>query len=251
MQNIFVLFFGRTGSSYLMQVFKSCHKTKVLSAYGEIFTSIDIILRSFNIDNKNTEWAINNPIEYLDLINNKIKNTNIDYLFSKIQIKYFMNLSPDQQSRLINYPDSKIIIIKRNILDTYISEVKAKQVNKMSMVDTSDIKIHLDINDFLEYYKLVISYYKRLTELLRENNKKYLILNYEDIHENRLNVDKINYILEKLKYLDLNLNINHDMYKSINFVFKQDRNTSIKNKILNYHELNKILTIEGLKYLLN
>ena len=248
MHNIFVFFFGRTGSSYLMQVFKSCNKTKVLSAYGEIFTSVDLILKSFNITNKNSEWAKNNPIDYLDLITSNIKNH--DNLFSKIQIKYFMSLSPDQQARLINYPDSKIIIIKRNILDTYISDIKAKQVNKMSMIDTSEIKIYLDINDFLEYHTLVTSYYKRLTEILRENNKKYLIINYEDIHKNILEENKIKYILDRIKFLDLELSINPDIYKTINFVFKQDKNTHVRDKILNYHELHKILVINGLKYLL-
>lgn len=253
-EHIFVLFIGRTGSTYLMQTFDTLNECRVLCAYGEIFTSIEAIMRTFHADTKLNiipemykSYALDNPYEYIQFIDENVPDK---YLFSKIQIPYLIQKHDDLIKKILSYKNCKLIIVKRNLLDSYISEKKAEMANKWSKVDTTDMKITINPEEYVKYYSRINSAYIKIINIIKSLNKEYLIINYDDIHKNNINDrEKTNIIISKLKTINLNLEINNTKYEKMEFLFLQDKNKDICEKISNYDELKSYLDDKKLNYL--
>ena len=138
-QHIFILFIGRTGSTYLMQIFSCLENAKILCKYGEIFTTYEAVLKTFKYQDTNyKEFALKNPDKYLEFIDN---NVNSEYLFSKIQIPFLLNHNKNTIDNCINFKNSKFIIVERNLIDSYVSNIKAKTFNKWSKLNTTNKKV--------------------------------------------------------------------------------------------------------------
>jgi len=233
-----------------MQIFNCCKNSRVLCDYGEIFTSIEAIMRTFKGDKKFNisesdykSYALTNPIEYIDFIEEHIEH---DLLFSKIQIPYLMTKDATTISEILNRPDCKLIIIRRNLLHSYISHKKAEHFDKWSKVDTTNTKLKINLQNFLDYYNKTTRAYVTIINSIRHKN--VLFLEYEQIHKLSSEEQKINYILEKLKLIGLDLEFNKpDGYE---FLFKQDKNKKISDKVLNYHDLKTFLIKKNLGFLL-
>jgi len=249
-QHIFILFIGRTGSTYLMQIFNCCKNSKVLCDYGEIFTSINAIMKTFNADTKfgigeseYKNYALTNPIQYINFIEENIQQ---DMLFSKIQIPYLITKDIDTISQILNRHDCKLIIIRRNLLHSYISHKKAEHFDKWSKVDTTSTKLKINLQNFLDYYNKTTKAYISIINLIKHKN--VLFLEYEQIHKLQTEREKIDYILDKVKLIGLELEF--DKPDGYEFLFKQDKNKKISDKILNYHDLKAFLIKKNLGYLL-
>jgi hypothetical protein len=153
--NVVVLSFGRSGSSYLIDLLKNYD------------CSFDIISIEININN------------YIHLIDNK----------NNVVCKYVFNGNNDIDDFMLKYFKDRnfnIILLDRNCLETIISERIAGKNNKYSNVDTTNIFIDLkliDIYDIINYRNL---YLKKINNL----KKSYIHILYEDLieqHENLKN----------------------------------------------------------------
>ena len=250
-KNIFVLFNGRTGSSFFLQVLAMGQDSKVYCEYGEIFTTYAAILRllkapqKLNIKGEKElkNFALKHPLKYINFINDNIQPR---YFCSKIQIPYLLGTKAKKD--ILYYPKSIIIIMRRNIIDAYISSKKASHFRKWSNVDTSNFKLTIDFGDFMKYYKKITQNEKRLQELLKD--RKYLMVNYEDIHKFKSNREKINYIFKTVQKLDSDFKLDVNRMNNIKLLSKQD-NKKRKDKISNYGEFFRFLKTKKLDYLLN
>lgn len=246
MQHIYLLFIGRTGSTYIMQILSKCDNCRVLCEYGEIFTSIDVIMKTFkaniklNIDESNyKKWGLEHPIQYINFIN---ENINSKYLFSKIQVPYIANKN---NNIIKNITSNNLIIVKRNLLHSFISYKKAELVGKYSKIDTTNKKIHIDVNEFFKYYKNTNDQFNKITNILSHNN--FVVLNYENIHKLKNDDEKSKYIIDCVNKLGLELNYINDFN---GLLFKQDNNKQLSDKISNYNEVKLFLIKNKLNYLL-
>lgn len=237
-KHVFVLFIGRTGSSYLMQLFNCLKHSKVLCTYGEIFTSIEPIVRLFKSD-MSKQHVLKHPCEYIQFID---KNISDPYLFSKIQIHYLCTLKDETIKKILTYKDCKIIIVRRDPLASYISEQKALLTNKWSKKDTTNLKIKIDVADFINYRNKNNAAYNKLIKILStckqdSRNKKYLTIKYEDLHKYNNHKEKLEYLVKQLKHIGLRMTISEMRLKKADLLKIQDRNTDIKDRITNYKEL--------------
>ena len=150
---------------------------------------------------KNSEILINRlkqcktKIEYFKTYCNefrKYKKDNIKYLFAKT-----MSVDRTLAKEFIeNNNDVYYVLIKRNIVDNFISHkrLKIKEWNVTKKID----RFTFDKGEFLEYEKKYIDYFDNLENILVKNNCGYIILNYEDILHKNNEVEKINYIIQNL-----------------------------------------------------
>ncbi len=232
--HIFVLFIGRTGSSYLMQLFSCLKHSRVLCTYGEIFTSIEPIVKLFKLD-MSKDHVLNYPYEYIQSIDNNITDP---YLFSKLQIHYLTTLKDETIKKILNYKNCKIIIVRRDPLHSYISEQKAKKTNKWSKKDTTNLKIRVDPKDFVNYRNKNNLAYDKLIRLI--GNKKFLTIKYEDLHKFDSHREKLIYLIRQLRHIGLRMIISDMKLKKADLLKIQDRNKDVKDRVTNYIELKNI-----------
>ena len=210
MDNTVILSFGRSGSSYLIDLLKN---------YDTFFTVI------------NTEININN---YIHLIDNK-NNIICKYVFygdkdiDNFMLKYFKDK---------NY---KFILLDRNCLETHISDNIAKKINMFSNFDTTNICIDLKLIDIYDSINYRNSYYKKLNNL----NISYIYVLYEDLLENQENLK--NYINDLFSNIFSIKKIYFDGITKSTFI-KQNNNitnlcnvNSITNDLYTENTENKII----------
>jgi hypothetical protein len=113
--------------------------------------------------------------------------------------------------------------------------LKARQLEKWHNIDTSNIKVHVNPQDFTREQQISIDWYKKLREQLA--SKHYLEVNYERDLEN-LNIVHL-YELFDPWFEKINIPVNKSNYK-LKYFKKQDK-TPIENSILNYSEVKKLI----------
>lgn len=172
------------------------------------------------------------PVESLLELYNVTSKT----LVVKIMRNHFEELN---LSRLLDFPFVEVIVLERtNKLEEYVSHRKAIELDQWYNTDTSNLKIKVDVDKFLERTKLSSVWYQKIRQQLKSNNKNYLELNYEnDLLD--FNQDTFCKMFDTwLQSIDIPINkTDHKM----NF-FKKQNNAPIEQSILNYNEI---------KYLVN
>lgn len=133
-----------------------------------------------------------------------------------------------------------LLILQRNLLDSYISQLKAEMTLKWTKVDTTSINPTLSAIHFKAYCVKIINYYNLCFYSAKSYHNNIYILNYEDWSalSNPLQVNSISkYFREKdiafadekgefIKYSS----INHRMIKPQNFSDKSQRKPQDKTK---------------------
>lgn len=166
-----------------------------------------------------------NPIESLTALYQVTDKT----LVVKIMHKQYNELGLD---RLLDLPFVEVILLDRsNKLEEYVSHRKAIEYDQWYNVDTSNLKIKVDIDKFLEKKNWSLAWYNEIKNKLL--NKYYLELNYEmDLKEFNQEsfCNKFNQWLSKIE-----LPLGRTDYK-ISF-FKKQNNAPIEQSISNYKEI--------------
>lgn len=138
--------------------------------------------------------------------------------------------------RIIN-KSNYIFILKRNFLDVYISKKRALKMIEEGIVDpwvnvnTTNYKVDFVKDEYLTEKKLYDEWYDNTINYIKVNNKKYIIIDYDDFHKKNILEQQI-FIQELLKEIipkDL-LKINKD----VSLLKKQDTSTDYSTKINNY-----------------
>jgi len=232
---ITILTIARTGSNYFCELIEK-YFTDINLSY-ELFNNsvcyintnmFDKISKIYEASGNLHEKIKDNPFDLLINISNTCDENNICF-------KLFLDHLNSIESNKILMNSSLVIILKRNYLDSYISNEKAIQLKKYSNINTDNIKIHFNINNFNHSKKIYDDLYESYLKYILENNISYIEINYEDFHklnllEQQIFIQKI--FDEKIQNNTIKINNNDE---PLSF-FKQDTSTNYKDKIINYEE---------------
>lgn len=148
-----------------------------------------------------------------------------DYQFERFQL-----------DRLLDLPYVEIIILQRsNRMARYVSHLKAEQNNIWVSVDTSNMQVVVDREDFIKKEQLSNNWFEKIKQ--RVSSKDYLEVNYERDLEN---LDKEHfYKLFDTWFEKINLSVTKTNYK-LKFLKKQNKST-LQYGIVNYKEIKDLI----------
>ena len=245
--NIGIIGLARSGTSCLNKLFNNFSDSNINNNY-EIFNENNPYYKK-NLLKKICSYYKINESQIHEIISFLIKNDPEKYFNNYMndiiteKIKLFKmlehQLTVENQFKIINNV-TFTFILKRNYLDTFISDRKAKQLNKYANVDTSDIIININLNEYNLFVKKKEEWFNKIINYLNSNNKKYIIIEYEKFYNLNIN-EKMNLLQKILKNnLNIDLNLNETLIEELQ---KQDNNNNYKQKISNYEEVKNILNI--------
>lgn len=261
---LFVLLaYRRTGSNYLMKVFDS-------------FSDIEFFGEVYHWD---TVWMpIPRKIEYVNWLKNEhdISLSIGDKPHEDKELVDFNHAQPDYFLKFFNssskakYAGFKIfpehlhwpklkdnilsnksvtkVLLKRNLLDVYISDKILQQTQKSQEYNTSAIKPNIDCVDFKHWYYNTQEYYSRIELFLKKDDQKCLKLSYENIHSYNNDREKTDYIHSWLT--EHKFEVDNQQKKS-EYTKKQDKRSSSLQKVENADELKSFLQKNKLQHLIH
>lgn len=252
----------RTGSNYLMKIFDSFPE---MEFFGEVYHRQTVWMPKER-KKEYIEWltATHNikvklsyePFEDKELVNLNHEHPKyfLDFLVSTTKFKYAgFKVFPEHlhwrklKSTLLANREIPKIILKRNLLDVYISDRILKLTNCSQNQDTSSIKIDFDCLDFQAWYFDVRLFYSRVELFLKNSNQRYAELSYEEIHSYSNDVEKIEFLQSWL--YENGIEVEHKP-KVANFIKKQDKRKQPLVKVKNAEEVEKYLIDNNLDYLI-
>ena len=136
-----------------------------------------------------------------------------------------------------------IFFIKRNTLDIFISEKKIHITQKYTFENTTSIKIEFNIDEYTNYRNSYLKWFEIAREFCDRENKKYVIIDYDELMKLDNEECQLKYCIEKLQpILDIQLTIYENNKTSIT---KQDLSTRYEDKISNYYEVKEFIENAG------
>lgn len=141
--------------------------------------------------------------------------------------------------------------IKRRIVDSYISVVKAESAQSFFGHDTTALKPALDIEHFLHWYDYTSQWYIDCTVewMRRFNSSDVPVLRYESFAagDNDTNFGTLARLLDERVGLSLPP---HDVAVK-DVLSRQDRGGAVQDKVANYAEFERAVTARGLGHVLH
>ena len=266
--HVAILAIPRTGTNYLCDLIS---KFNEIDSLYEIFHKDAVYLgnneqlRQDVIEHINQEYSLtiedfrsaafvnfvsHNPQVLLDIIAQKSEQKYVSF-------KIFSNHLQREKLRNLIIKNQQItkIIVKRNLLDVYLSKRIAQQTNQWGKSDTSRFKLEFDDNDFMKWFTNQNKYYGFIESELANNNQKINILQYETIHAHQNNQEKFKYLFDFFQSAGLQLDRNNLLNLSQkdldqNVRKKQDKRKSTLEKLSNPNTLIDALKSYELEFLL-
>lgn len=146
---------------------------------------------------------------------------------------------------LLSIKDVEVVILTRkNILQQYVSYIKAGSINKWRNVDTTNIRVDIDINEYIQFRNQTTQWYEQVVNACCQHNKKYLELTYEDDLAN-ISVSRNELIRKFNSWFEIvNIDVEQTEYLP-HRVMKQDYSNLI-DSIKNWELIKDNLPIEDL-----
>jgi len=177
----------RTGSSYLTEL---CKKSEVFDSRGELFnktTSYNLtgveLAKMFSplVLAKGKEEIASkvreNPVQVLDTLTERAHKDGKTLVF-----KLFKgHLEPEALRQLFSLPEAHFMLLDRQILPSFVSYIKAIELNKWDRVDTSNVTVKFNGDMFNRWFRNQIAWYQEVLSLLAEFNKSSQYNSYEDL----------------------------------------------------------------------
>lgn len=267
-QHVAILAIPRTGTNYLCDLiskfdeidslYEIFHKDAVYLGNNEKLriNIIEHLNKKYDLKIKDfrstafINFVSQNPQALLDIIAQK---SNQKYTSFKI----FSSHLPRQKLSKLIIKNSQItkIIVKRNLLDVYLSNRIAQQTNKWGKTDTSKFKLEFDDDDFMKWFTNQNKYYSFIESELTNSQQPINILQYETIHSFQNNQEKFQYLFDFFQSIGLQLdrkNLFGLAQKELdkNIRKKQDRRKSTLEKLSNPNTLIDALKNYELEFLL-
>ena len=203
-QKRFVIYCTPRSGSYLLVEY--LNQFSGIKCYGEIFKHHNLELSG---DEKKINFTLEKrdkqPFKYI----NSICDLNPDQI---VGFKIFPAHNKKVVERTPNFSDFKIIVLRRNIIDVFISLTYAKKskqwINRGSR-DKDLTKITFDSIHFKKYKFKTYKYYKQLNTAVASDQKFNI-----DYHE-VVNIDKVHELAVFLGIDDANITLKTTMKKQI------------------------------------
>lgn len=261
---LFVLLANRrTGSNYLMKVLDSFSD---IEFFGEVY-HWDTVWMPVQRKQDYKKWLettqgknINigkKPFEDKELVkfNHMEPNQFLDFLALTTKYKYAgFKIFPEHlcweklKSNLLSKKDITKIILKRNLLDVYISDKILLQTKHSQGYNTSNIMIKVDCIHFKKWYFDTQSYYSSIELFLKNDSQKCLKLSYEDIHDYTNDQEKVDFLYSWLNKHGFEIKSKPN---AGDFTKKQDRRKDSLRKVENAQELKDYLQKNNLQHLIH
>lgn len=167
-----------------------------------------------------------NYSEFVILLSDFFNELNYKYLTVKFTKNY--KVSDFHLLKIANMKNTSTIFILRNPMDIYISQQKADNIKVWKSVDTTEMKIEVNPNKFLSFYKQLMEFYQNSYKIFSQNNH-IKIITYDEIYNNSNNWQD--------NVIDLFNNITHQNnfkeYHSDSKFIKQDKSKNWRDKVTN------------------
>lgn len=255
------LAYRRTGSNYLMKMLDSFDD---IEFFGEVF-HWDTVWIPIERKKDYVKWLKENKNVSIDIgekafedkelvtLNHKHPQYFLDFLSQTTSKKYAgFKIFPEHLSfeklknNILSKKNITKIILKRNLLDVYVSD-KTLAISKQSQGYTTDhIKIKIDCQEFYDWYLKHQTHYMRLQEYLISDNQEWKELAYEDIHQYSSDSEKATFVHSWL--VQQGFDVNKKMSKT-NLTKKQDRRQNAFNRVENPEEWMQFLEKKDLHFL--
>jgi len=252
---IFVLSEARTGSTLLCQLL--AHYKNVIN-FHEVFHTggddphYDIFNTSVSFNNilqhqfgdgvfdreKMFPRIIENPKKLLTLMGEYFNETLIVkvHLHQLFSIDYPISHILDWILMQLNH---EFILLKRDFLKSHVSLLKAEQSGVWHNIDTTDIKVVVDLDRFKKKSAKYTWNYNATKQKLQQHNRDYLYVDYDTDLKN-YNIEQFDQLIEPWSTrVGLELNSAGNAWIRVK---KQNTDTDISHSISNWDELSAILT---------
>ena len=185
-KQILIAAHARSGSTFLCRLLKEMPEFQV---YLEIFHfHLSVIQQHLHGDYEtlkdqlglsNDESSARTEIvcrcrDYLQLLSDM-------YPEKHLVFKIFPKHLPHHRLKEVISGSDVIIILRRNLLHSYISNVISHQTNKWEQFDTSNHKITFNERDFMNHVRSVVSFNHEVLQIARGIGKNPHIIDYESI----------------------------------------------------------------------
>ncbi len=143
----------------------------------------------------------------------KSKNQNLTYkiFLEHIDLKSIVNIVYKSNIIIFNY--------RENLLHQWISKKKASVCDKWFNHDLADYQIEWDEKMFMEFRNSCKLIY-RFAQILTEKGYNVPFLNYEEIHQFESTKEKIEFVNEKLKKVNIQIdNFDEVLFTKQNLVY--------------------------------
>jgi LPS sulfotransferase NodH len=154
-----------------------------------------------------------------------------DYMLFKLFVDH---LSPEHTRALLSQ-STRVIVLKRNFLDSFISNEKAKQVGAYSLVSTTNVKITFDTETYRKYKGYYDALYVSYETFLQENKIPHAVVHYTDFCENPT---------ATMQSIFHGLDVRPNPQPGTVTFSKQDTSEDYQDKIDNYQEFLDIFSTE-------
>lgn len=252
----------RTGSNYLMRVFDSFPE---MEFFGEVYHKQTVWMPA-NRKKEYINWlaeqhnlkinAGDRPFEDKELVrlNHDHPQYFLDFLVATTSYKYAgFKIFPEHlrwfklKTHLLANKAIPKIILKRNLLDVYISDEILNLTKCSQKQDTSNIKIDFDCLDFKAWYHTTQSFYSRIELFLKNDGQTYLEISYEELHNRGDNEEKTIFLKSWLNQNGIDVT---QLPKTVDYTRKQDKRKHSLAKVKNAAEAEAYLNEHHLKHLI-
>ena len=260
-----ILAIPRTGTNYLCgligrfeeidSLFEIYHNRAVYLGDSQLTNKvIDYVNRNerlgikSNCDRAFVNFVRQQPFKILDIIKSQSDKRYISF-------KIFPDhLSPQDLSNVIlQNKRVKKILVKRNLLNVYLSLKFAEMTNNWRDRDTSNFKLNFEIDDFVAWYDYYQQYYDFIESKFTDSSDVASILRYEEVHAHKTNRDKFIFLYNFLTKIGLELEANNLSIleaRLSNLRVKQDKRVNVLDKVTNPQETIDTLKDRQLEFLL-
>jgi hypothetical protein len=241
MKKIFLMCNGRTGSSFLSNHFPSVdvHGKEVTQYNSSEFfcmwppnfwrhlnflknnnielpkSHIDCMLKLYTHKPPHMAKPITNNFPYtIEMISDfckSIESIKLDYFIHK-NISYANQKGGWSHEDILKQADLVIVNYRKSVLDSWISNIKARQSNQWSSHqynDEYDKEIWWSKKAYLEYADKYIKNYEEIKEGIENLKKPHIVIQYEQFHKQPNTVDYLWQLLNDLGFSDVTLTKPH------------------------------------------
>ncbi|MEZ5831881.1 MAG: sulfotransferase [Dongiaceae bacterium] len=145
--------------------------------------------------------------------------------------------------QIIGRPDTIIVFLRRRPVEVYISQMKAWRLQEWHSVDTTDLKIQVDADEFLKWRRARDIWYRRLEAACWYRNKPFQHLTYEDDIDRRQSEAIYRFCALLEPYGLTGFTMPDDA--KIKGLFRQDRNEDIADRVANWPDFQRRLETMG------
>jgi hypothetical protein len=166
---------------------------------------------------------------------------------TQFSVQIFLGHLPSYSiRRLLERRRMPSIVLHRNPIDSFISNVKAAVMEKFEHVDTTDLQVTLNAQRYVDWYNRHAQFYGMVLYYLQKTETPYVVMKYDDIYQ-----DGQPHLSEQLRDKLGGIGVSLGEFHGAKELTKQDRSSDYAKKVANWDEFEGKLRYRGLSGMLD